>query len=112
MFSMTGMFTIDQIFDQLFPALSGISWDLGTLLTALMFLWIIAEGATLLWEMMDSRIQGHFHRKDADYYLEQAEYARFTRDELIRDTALWDVEDLVYKKYIRKSADSYVKGWR
>ena len=66
------MFTLDTIFDQLFPLLSDVSWDLGTVLTGMVFLWILAEGATLLWEMMDNRLQGHIAGRNADRYLGEA----------------------------------------
>jgi len=96
----------------MFPMLSGITWDLGTLLTALVMLWMIAEGAGLLWTMMDRRIQGHFSRKHADYWLDQAEDVRRARNTLQSGSSAWAEQDLLYKKMIRKAADSRLKGWR
>ncbi|SHO45294.1 hypothetical protein [Desulfopila aestuarii] len=106
------MFTIDMIFDQMFPMLSEISWDLGTVLTGMVFLWLIAEAATLLWEMIDGRLQGHVARRNADTYLSRAEEARRARDTNAAGSAAWMQQDMVYKRFLRKSADSSVKGWR
>jgi len=106
------MFTIDMIFDQMFPMLSDISWDLGTVLTGMVFLWLIAEAGILVWEMIDGRLQGHFARRDADTYLSRAEEARRARDANAAGSAAWIQQNMVYQQFLRKSADSQVKGWR
>ena len=106
------MFTIDMIFDQMFPMLSDISWDLGTVLTGLVFLWLIGEAGALLFSMIDGRLQGHFARRDADTFLSRAEEARRARDTNAAGSAAWIQQDMVYKRFLRKSADSTIRGWR
>ena len=109
---MQNLFSIDQLFAQIFPWLSGISWDLGTVLIAIIFLWFIVLAFDWLQEMMLGAWTSHRYRKASDEYLRRAELSREARDSNLRGTDAWKQQDLVYQGWLRKSADASIKGWK
>jgi hypothetical protein len=109
---MNNMFSIDDLFSQMFPWLSGISWDLGTILTSIVFLWFLLLGFDWVKAMFGLRIDRHFEGKHADYYFEQAESARSSRDTHAEGSIHYEEQNLIYKNFLNKSVNSRIKGWR
>jgi len=106
------MFSIDQVFDQIFPWLSGISWDLGTILTSLVFLWFLLLGFDWVKVMLFGHLEQKRYIRHADHLYDRAESALKTRDVFDKGSIEWAEQDLMYKRYLRKSVDSRVKGIR
>ena len=109
---MTNPFTIDQLFDQMFPWLSGISWDLGTILTSLVFLWFLLLGFDWVKAMLLGGWERSQYAKWGDRYTSAAEEARMARDTNLRGSAAWAEQDLVYRKFLNKAANARIKGWK
>ena len=109
---MTNPFSIDQLFAQMFPWLTGISWDLGTILTALVFLWFLL----LAFDWIQAMLLGSWERKRhyhwADKFSSAAEDARAARDSNAYGSSAWKESDMVYRKFLNKAAESRVKGWK
>lgn len=104
------MFTLDQLFTQIFPWLEGISWDLGTVLTGIVFLWFLVMAFDWLKEMFLGRMESSRYHKAAGFYYNEAKRVRDMRDMLNKDTIDYEEADLLYKSYLRKSASLRVKG--
>ena len=103
---------MDDIFSQMFPILSGISFDLGTVLTAILFLGFLVIGFDLIKAMLFGRMDRHYASKHADYFYSQAEQARQSSDSNTRGSIGWEEQNLIYQRFLRKSVDSRLKGWR
>ena len=106
------MFTIDQLFSQIFPWMEGISWDLGTILTALVFLWFLVLAFDWVMMMMGDRVMVSRSRKAADYWEEEARTVAMSRDTLQRGSTDWAVQDALHRKMVRRAADLRMKSWR
>lgn len=109
---MTNLFSIDQLFAQMFPWLAGISWDLGTILTAIVFLWFLLLAFDWVQEMLLGKWERSRQYKWADKFSSAAETARAARDTSARGSVSWKEQDLVYRKFLNKAAESRVKGWK
>ncbi len=106
------MFTIDQIFTNIFPWLEGISWDVGTLLTGLLFLSFLVLGFDYLKLMFFGRFEVQRFNKAADKYYDEAESAWNERDTFDQNSLEWEERNLTYKSLLKKSVDSRVRGRR
>jgi hypothetical protein len=106
------IFTIDQLFAQMFPWLAGISWDLGTILTSIVFLWFLLLAFDWVKVMVLGRWESNRHYKWADKFSSAAEEARAARDTNNTGSVSWKEQDLVYHKFLNKAAESRVKGWK
>ena len=109
---MQNLFSIDQLFAQIFPWLSGISWDLGTVLTAIVFLWFLVLGFDWLKIMLLGNLERRRYDAASTEYLNRAEIARGARDTWGKGTKEWLHHDLLYKEWVRKSVNARMKGWR
>lgn len=105
------MFTLDQLFDQIFPWLSGISWDIGTLLTGLIFLSFIALGFDWVMQMFGMSMERRRYNSWSERYYSAAEEALDRRGYFEKGSSEWLKHDMMYKELLRKSAKSQVKGW-
>ena len=101
------MFTIDQLFAQMFPWIEGVSWDLGTILIATVFIWVIIMAFGLIKDMLSVRLANN----QADFYYEKAEEALNARMESHQGSIEWEQNDMLYKRYLRKSVDSKMKDY-
>ena len=106
------MITMDDIFTQMFPFLEGISLDLGTVLLGVLGLGFLIIGFDLVKAMLFGRYERYSSRKSADYYFDQAEHARMARDTQSAGSTRWQEQDMIYRRFLRKSVDSRMKGWR
>jgi hypothetical protein len=109
---MNEMFTMQDIFSQMFPFLSGISFDLGTVLLGILSLGFLIVGFDLIKAMLFGRYERYQYGKHADYYLSQAEEARMARDTQASGSVRWQEQDMIYRRFLKKSVDSRIKGWR
>ena len=100
------MFTLDQLFDQIFPWMTGISWDLGTVLTGLVFLWVLAEAFNLLSQMLLGRIGGYISDRDSDHYLDQARKQESMAMEYSEGSIEREYHSLMQKSYLNDSVRS------
>ncbi len=66
------MFTLDDIFNQIFPWMEGISIDLGTILIALVFLSFLLLGFDWVMEMLGTRIGGRIADRNHGYFMDEA----------------------------------------
>ena len=106
------MFSLDTLFAQIFPWMTGISWDLGTILTGLVFLWFLILGFDWVKEMLLGNWERNQSSKWADRYSSAAEEAFMARNTNRRGSAAWQEQDMVYRKFISKAADQRIKGWK
>lgn len=108
---MDTMYTMDQIFSNMFPMVKGISWDLGTVMIGIFTLGFILIGFDFIKDMLFGRFESSRNRRWADKYLDEAENIREARNTLEKGTAAWDEQDLLYKSFVRKSAKLREKSW-
>ncbi len=106
------MFTINDIFNQIFPWLEGISWDVGTVLTGIVFLGFLVLGFDWVMSMLDYRFQISRSNDWAEKYYLSAENARNVRDSFSKGSIEWENQNMIYKKFLNKSADARVRGWK
>jgi len=107
---MNNMFSIDDLFSQMFPWLSGISWDLGTILTSIVFLWFLLLAFDWVKVMFDNRIYSGRLIKSADSYYGEAESILAERNNYFKESIEWEESNLRYKSFLRKSVDARVKS--
>jgi hypothetical protein len=107
---MNNLFSIDDLFAQMFPWLSAISWDLGTILTSIIFLWFIVLAFDWVKEMLDQRISMNGYRKMSDNYFDNAKEEFQRRSKLTEGTLKWEESNMLYKQYLSESATLKVKS--
>ena len=106
------MFTLDTLFAQIFPWMPAISWDLGTILTALVGLGLMLTAFDWVQEMLLGKWERSRHYKWADQFYSAAEEARAARDTNLKGSVAWDEQNMVYRKLLDKASSSRVKGWK
>lgn len=101
---------MQDVFSQMFPMLSGISLDLGTILLALLGLGFLMIGFDLVKVMLFGQYERNRYFRASKYYYDEAKTARSMRDMFQEGTIEWEEQNLLYKNSIRKSVDMRIKG--
>lgn len=96
------------IFQSIGTLTGGLISDLSSVIVGLVALSFIA----LAVDHITWLLSGTMHRRMSNKYYERAEMVRQARDTNSRGSAAWLQQDMLYKRFLRRSVDESEQGWR
>ncbi|MGL1932720.1 MAG: hypothetical protein OCC45_13325 [Desulfotalea sp.] len=96
------MFTLEDIFKQVFPFLEGISFDVGTVIVAMLLISFIVIGFDYVRDILESFLLG----RQADAFSSSASTALSARNSFSKGSQEYDKADMMYRGYLNKSASA------
>lgn len=103
---------MEQAFQVAIPLLGNIQMDIGTLLSAIVFLMLLVTGFDLVMKMLMGNWEYSRNNQWADKFSTAAKEARYIRDSYDRGSIGWEENNLIYKNLLSRSAKYRVKGWK
>lgn len=102
------MNALNIIFNAVSQLTGGLISDVTSMIVGMVVLAFIAMGIDHIKDTLD----GVMARRASSKYLSAAEDAKFARDTNPYGSAEYDRSNALYRRFIRKSAESAERGWR
>lgn len=104
------MFTLNDIFTQLFPALEGMSVDVGTVIVGMLALTVICCGFDFVKDILLNRVHSMANERRANKYLSQAEKSRENMGLYEEGSFAYEFERRIYQKSMNNAVNHESKA--